>query len=350
MRPLPTQMPAVGITAARPASQADALLDLQLPLPIPEPMDVLVQVEAISVNPADYRVRLRKPDDGETTILGWDAAGTVVACGRDADRYFQVGDAIYYAGDVGRAGCNSAYQRVDARLAARRPARWHASQAAALPLTGLTAWEALVESMGLVPEVPAYGQTLLIVGGAGGVGSIAIQLARLVPGLQVVATASRPETQAWCRQMGAQLVMDHTRPLQAQLQAAGVGAVDRVLLLNQPDAHFPALAELIAPFGHLVNIVPFKQPPDLNLLMRKSVHFSWTYMFTRSSFQTVDMARQGEILARYTALADAGLIRSTEREHLGEINAHNLGMAHARLERGDAIGKLTLAGFSNLEE
>lgn len=348
MNPLPESMPAVAVKQAHPIAHAEALLDVQLPIPSPEAYDLLVKVEAISVNPADYRVRLRKADDGKHTILGWDAAGVVVACGKEAKALFQAGDKVYYAGDVGRDGSNSAYQCIDARLVAHRPANWSAAEAAALPLTGLTAWEALVESMGFTPDIPVTGQTLLVIGGAGGVGSIAIQLARQVPGLQVVATASRPETVAWCHQMGAHIVIDHGLPLQPQLKAAGVRSVEAVLLLNQPDLHFPAVAELIAPFGQIVNIVPFTQPPDLNLLMRKSVRFSWTYMFTRSSFRTADMARHGDILARYAALAEAGLIRSTAREHLGEINARNLSNAHARLERGDAIGKQTLAGFSNL--
>ncbi|WP_253272381.1 zinc-binding alcohol dehydrogenase family protein [Chromobacterium subtsugae] len=343
---LPPQMPAVGILAAPPAE----LRDLILPVPTPAGWDVLVRVDAVAVNPADCRVRRRKADDGQAAVLGWDAAGVVAACGAEAAAWFQPGDSIYYAGDVNRPGCNSAYQLVDARLAARSPANWSAVEAAALPLTGLTAWEALFEHLGYAPDAPADGRTLLVVGGAGGVGSIAIQLARLVPGLRVVATASRAESTAWCRQMGAHEVIDHSLPLRPQLEAIGIPAVQSVLLLNRPDEHFAALAELIAPFGHIANVVPFSRPVELNALMRKSASFSWNYMFTRSMFQTADMARQGDILARLTALAEAGRIRSTRREHLGQLSARALGDAHARLERGDAIGKLTLSGFSNFQE
>ena len=346
MNRLPLQMPAVGILASPPAE----LRDLTLPVPTPAGWDVLVRVDAVAVNPADCRVRRRKADDGQAVVLGWDAAGVVAACGAEAAARFQPGDAVYYAGDVNRPGCNSAYQLVDARLAARRPVNWSAAEAAALPLTGLTAWEALFEHLGYAPDAPADGRTLLVVGGAGGVGSISIQLARLAPGLRVVATASRPESAAWCRQMGAHQVIDHRRPLRPQLEAIGIRAVQSVLLLNRADEHFAALAELIAPFGHIVNIVPFAQPPDLNALMRKSASVSWSYMFTRSSFQTADMARQGDILARLTALAEAGRIRSTWREDLGELSAGNLSAAHARLERGDAIGKLTLSGFAKLQQ
>ncbi|UTH75269.1 zinc-binding alcohol dehydrogenase family protein [Chromobacterium sp. IIBBL 290-4] len=341
MNLLPTQMPAVGIQAPPPAE----LRDVFLPVPTPAGHDILVRVDAVAVNPADCRVRQRKLDDGQVVVLGWDAAGVVVACGAEAAERFRPGDAVYYAGDVNRPGCNSAYQLVDARLAARRPANWSAEEAAALPLTGLTAWEALFEHLGYAPEASAAGQTLLVLGGAGGVGSIAIQLARLAPGLRVIATASRPESVNWCRQMGAHEVIDHRQPLRPQLQAIGVEGLQSVLLLNRPDEHFAALAELMVPFGHIVNIVPFSQPPEINLLMRKSVSLSWNYMFTRSMFQTADMARQGEILADLARLAEAGRIRSTQREHLGSLSARNLSAAHVRLARGDTIGKLTLSGF-----
>ncbi|MGC0155715.1 zinc-binding alcohol dehydrogenase family protein [Chromobacterium vaccinii] len=343
---LPKQMQAVGILAAPPSP----LIDMSLPVFAPQGWDILATVEAVAVNPADCRVRQRKADDGQAAVLGWDAAGTVAACGADAAAKFRPGDAVYYAGDVNRPGCNSAYQLVDARLAARRPANWSAAEAAALPLTGLTAWEALFERLGYAPDAPAEEQTLLVVGGAGGVGSIAIQLARLVPGLRVIATASRPESVGWCRQMGAHEVVDHSQPLRAQLQAIGVETVQSALLLNRPDEHFAALAELVAPFGRIVNIVPFSRPPEINLLMRKSASLSWTYMFTRSSFQTADMARQGEILASLAELAEAGRIRSTLRENIGELSAANFSAAHARLERGDTMGKLALSGFANRQE
>ena len=343
-------MPAIGVFAAHAAEEPDALQAVMLPIPTAGKNDLLIQVEAISVNPADYRVRQRKLADGQPSILGGDSAGTVVACGTDAAHAFKKGDAVYYAGDITRPGCNSAYQLVDWRLVAQRPIRWSAEEAAALPLTGLTAWEALFEHLGYSPHVALpEDQTLLIIGGAGGVGSIAIQLARLVPGLRVVATASRAESADWCRHMGAEKVIDHALPLAPQLAKAGITEVSAVLLLNHPDNYFPILAELIAPQGRIVNIVPFDQPPDLNLLMQKSIRYSWSYMFTRALFQTSDMSRQGEILSKLTELANVNQIKTTHREHLGFITPANLRNAHSRLERGNTIGKLTLTGFSTKE-
>ncbi|MYN44781.1 zinc-binding alcohol dehydrogenase family protein [Pseudoduganella sp. FT93W] len=343
-------MQAIGVFAAHAADEPTALQELALPIPAPGDNDLLIQVDAISVNPADYRVRLRKQPNGRPDVLGWDAAGTVIACGPGAGHAFNPGDAVYYAGDILRPGCNSAYQLVDWRLVANRPKAWPAEAAAALPLTGLTAWEALFEQLGYAPDVALpEKQTLLIIGGAGGVGSIAIQLARLVPGLRVIATAARPQSADWCRQMGAEWVLDHSLALAPQLEEAGIREVHAVLLLNRPDYYFPILAQLIAPQGKLVNIVPFDQPPELNLLMQKSIRYSWTYMFTRSLFQTADMARQGEILSELTRLANAGRIRTTRSEHLGPITLANLLTAHRRLERGSTIGKLTLTGFSTKE-
>ncbi|GGX88914.1 zinc-binding alcohol dehydrogenase family protein [Vogesella alkaliphila] len=330
-------MPAVGVL------NADDFHAVMLPVPTPGEHDLLVKVEAISVNPADYRVHQRKQDDGRLDILGWDAAGTVLACGSAAARHFRPGDTVYYAGDITRPGGNSARQLVDWRLAAHRPAGWSAEAAAALPLTGLTAWEALFEQMAYTPHrALEQAQTLLVIGGAGGVGSIAIQLARLVPGLTVVATASRQASAVWCRQMGAHHVIDHGRPLAPQLEQAGLPDIHGVLLLNRPDHYWQPVAELIAPHGHIVNIVPFDRPPDLNLLMRKSIRYSWTYMFTRPLFQTRDMAKQGKALQQLTALAESGQIRSTRNEHLGALTPDTLRNAHQRLLRGDAIGKLTL--------
>ncbi|MDC7712221.1 zinc-binding alcohol dehydrogenase family protein [Vogesella indigofera] len=330
-------MPAIGVL------NADDFHAVMLSVPTPGEHDLLIKVDAINVNPADYRVHQRKQDDGRLDILGWDAAGTVLACGSIAARHFRPGDAVYYAGDISRPGCNSAQQLVDWRLVARRPAGWSAEAAAALPLTGLTAWEALFEQMAYTPHrTLEQAQTLLVIGGAGGVGSIAIQLARLVPGLTVVATASREASAAWCRQMGAHHVIDHSRPLAPQLEQAGLPDVHGVLLLNRPDHYWQPVAELISPHGHIVNIVPFDRPPDLNLLMRKSVRYDWTYMFTRPLFQTRDMAKQGQALQQLTALAESGQIRTTRNEHLGALTPDTLRSAHQHLLRGDAIGKLTL--------
>lgn len=337
-------MKAVGTFRSLPINDPEALLEWELPEPRAGEMDLLVRVEAISVNPADYRVRQRKADDGAFTVLGWDVAGEVVGIG-SAVTGFSIGDAVFYAGDLTRPGGNSEFHAVDARIVGHRPRSVSAAAAAALPLTALTAWEALFERLGLSIEEDSTDRTLLIVGGAGGVGSIAIQLARLVPGLTVVATASRPQSRAWCQQLGAHAVIDHFADMGAQISALGFLAPDLILLLNDPDRHYPALAEMLAPQGVICSIVPFDQPPDMNLLMRKSAGFVWEFMFTRSMFQTPDMAAQGRILNRITSLIEDGRLVSTEAENLGPINAANLRAAHTRLEDRRTIGKLVLVGF-----
>lgn len=337
-------MKSTGILRNLPLDHPELLIDRDIPEPLPGENDLLVRVEAVSVNPADYRVRMRKADDGVYQVLGWDAAGTVVEVGAKCSG-FSVGDAVFYAGDLTRPGANSEFHAVDARIVGHRPRTLTAEAAAALPLTALTAWEALFEKLGLHIETPATGRTLLIVGGAGGVGSVAIQLARLVPGLTVIATASRPQSRAWCERLGAHAVIDHFADMPAQIAASGLNSPDLILLANDPDSHYPMLTELIAAQGTICLIVPFDNPPDLNLIMRKSVAFAWEFMFTRSMFQTSDMAMQGRILDHIAVLVDAGSLLSTEAENLGPINAANLRRAHARLEQGRTIGKLVLAGF-----
>lgn len=337
-------MKAIGTTRALPIGDSEALIERDIPMPVPGATDLLVRVEAIAVNPADYRMRQRKADDGVFAVLGWDVAGEVVAVGASVSG-FSPGDTVFYAGDLTRPGGNSEFHAVDARIVGHRPERLSAPAAAALPLTSLTAWEALFERLRQAPGESAEGRTLLIVGGAGGVGSIAIQLARLVPDLRVVATASRPESRAWCERLGAHAVIDHFGDMKAGLSASGLTASDLVLLLNDPDRHYPAVADLLAPQGTICSVVPFDAPPDLNLIMRKSASFVWEFMFTRSMFRTPDMAKQGEILNRIAALIDEGRIVSTESDILGPIDAATLRTAHARLEQGRTIGKLVLAGF-----
>ncbi len=336
-------MKAIGTIRALPIDDSNALIERDIAMPVVDATDLLVRVEAIAVNPADYRVRQRKANDGVFAVLGWDIAGEVVETGVSVTG-FAPGDKVFYAGDLNRAGGNSEFHAVDARIVGHR-LRLSASAAAALPLTSLTAWEALFERLGLAPGASADGRTLLIVGGAGGVGSIAIQLARLVPDLTVIATASRPESRAWCEQLGAHAVVDHFGDMKADIAALGFADPDLVLLLNDPDRHYPALAELLAPQGTICSVVPFNQPPDLNLIMRKSAGFVWEFMFTRPMFHTKDMAKQGEILNRIVALIDDGQIVSTQKEILGPIDAATLRTAHAQLEQGHTIGKLVLAGF-----
>lgn len=339
------RMKAVGIYKALPIEHPDALVDLEVPLPVPGALDLLVRVEAISVNPADCRVRGRKVDDKQFAILGWDVAGTVVAMGSEVSAEFKPGDAVYYAGDLTRPGANSEFHVADFRIVGHRPRKISASEAAAIPLTALTAWETLFTRIGFSRTEPNRLKTLLIVGGAGGTGSMAIQLAQLILDLRVIATASRPESQAWCRDLGAHDVIDHFGDMREQLLNLGLPHVDAILLLNDPDRHFPALAEILAPQGTLCSIVPFKETPDINSLMRKSATFVWEFMFTRSMFGTADIGAQRDILNTVARLIDAGQIKSAAAQDLGAVTAENLRIAHSRLESERTIGKLTLTGF-----
>ncbi|QRM33132.1 zinc-binding alcohol dehydrogenase family protein [Microvirga sp. VF16] len=337
-------MKSIGLFKSLPIKDPNSLIDRDLPEPTPGDADLLVRVAAIAVNPADCRVRRHKADDGQFAVLGWDVAGEVIKVGRTASG-FSAGDAVYYAGDLTRPGGNSEFQAVHAAIVGHRPKSITPAEAAALPLTALTAWEALFERLGLSLTGLAGDRTLLIVGAAGGVGSMAIQLARLVPGLTVVATASRPQSRAWCERLGAHAVIDHFGDMAAQLTALGRPAPELILLLNDPDRHYPVLAEVLAPQGRICSVVPFDHPPDINLIMRKSAGFMWEFMFTRPMFATADRARQGAILNAIAAMIDDGRLVSTATETLGLINAANLRVAHARLESGRTLGKLVLSGF-----
>lgn len=340
-------MKAVGLWQAHPADASEALVDHDIPAPEPGPGDLLVGVEAVGVNPADARVRMRKTDDGTFQVLGWDVAGTVVETGSDAAG-FAPGDKVFYAGDLTRPGGNAEMHVIEAALAARRPQTIAASAAAALPLTALTVWESLFDRLAL-PEPGAAdvlpGKTLLVVGGAGGVGSMAIQVAKLLPGLTVIATASREASREWCLSLGADAVIDHSADMPAEIATRGLPAPDLILLAADPDVHFPALAQLVAPQGRICCIVPFDAPPDMNLLMQKSASLAWEFMFTRSMFATPDRAHQGEILAKVAALIDAGRLTPRAPQDLGQITAQNLLTAHRRIESKRTMGKLVLAGF-----
>ena len=330
-----------------------ALVDTELPEPVTGPRDLLVRIEAVAVNPIDTKLRAAVGEGDPPRQLGWDGAGVVAAVGERVGR-FRVGDAVMFAGDAGRAGCNAEAVLVDERLVGRKPARLSWAEAASVPLTGLTAWEALFERLDLDPDAGAAegapggggGQdpSLLILGGAGGVGSIAIQLARRA-GAVVIASASRPESAAWVRQLGAHHVVDHHRPLAPQLTALGFGAVDLIANFSDTDAYWEVMAELIAPLGSIVAIVGNRHPLDLNRLKAKSVTFAWEFMFSRSQFQTADMGRQGEILDRLAQLLEAGELRPTLGRTFSPINAANLEIAHAQLASGSTIGKIALMGW-----
>ncbi|WP_115561496.1 zinc-binding alcohol dehydrogenase family protein [Xanthomonas arboricola] len=340
-------MKAVALTRYLPIDNPASLLDIDVPAPAaPSGYDLLVRVEAISVNPVDTKLRAPKPQPlAEPKILGYDAAGVIEAVGPEVTA-FAVGDEVYYAGDIGRPGSNAQYQLVDARIAGCKPTSLSFAQAAALPLTTLTAWELLFQRMPFAFDgARNRGRHLLIIGGAGGVGSIAIQLARHA-GFTVIATASRPESIEWVRQMGAQQVIDHHQPLQPQLQALGLPHVDAALNLADTDRYWQQLGEILAPQGHVGLIVEPRGPLMIgDPYKSKCIGIHWELMFARSRYATGDMVEQHRILNRTASLIDAGELRTTHTETLSPINADNLREAHRRLEGGSTIGKLVLAGW-----
>jgi NADPH2:quinone reductase len=330
---------AVGYRESLPVTNPESLQDLQVSAPKPKPFDVIVRVEAVSVNPVDFKQRRRQSStDGEPVILGWDAAGVIEEVGSEVTD-LKVGDRVFYAGSIKRPGANSELHAVDGRLVAKMPNSLTFSEAAAIPLTALTAYEALYDQLRV-----KQGQSILIIGGAGGVGSIAIQLAKLA-GLQVITTASRPETFAWAKQMGADYVLNHKEPLLSQMQSLGLSEVDAIFNTVDTEAYWAQMAELIKPFGRIVSIVESPRPLDLTLLMRKSVTFSWELMFTRSMYQTSDMSEQSKILEKIAQRIDEGKLKATKARELGTINAHNLRRAHEILESGQSIGKIVLSGW-----
>lgn len=338
-------MKAVGLTRYLPIEDPQSLQDLELPKPEPTGHDVLVRVEAVSVNPVDTKVRAPKPQqESPPKVLGYDAAGVIEAVGEQVT-LFQPGDQVYYAGDITRSGSNAQFQLVDERIVGRKPATLDFAQAAALPLTTITAWELLFHRMPFSFDAENNALSLLIIAGAGGVGSIAIQLARHA-GFTVIATASRPETVDWCTAMGAQHVIDHRQPLAPQLAALGFANVDAVLNLADTDRYWQPIGEIIAPLGHVGLIV---EPSGLLKIgdpyKAKSVGIHWEMMFARPRFRTPDMIEQHRLLNRASGLIDAGELRTTHSETLGIINAENLREAHRRLESGSSIGKLVLVGW-----
>ena len=336
-------MKAVGYRQSLPIDDPASLEDLSLPDPAPGGRDLLVRVKAISVNPVDTKVRKgARPGADGAKVLGWDAVGTVEAVGA-AVSAFKPGDRVYYAGSITRPGTNSELHVVDERIAALAPKSLEDAQAAALPLTTITAYELLFDRL-KVPKNGGAGQTLLVTGGAGGVGSILIQLARQLTQLRVVATASRVETRAWCLALGAHAVIDHSKPLAAELKAAGIGEVDMVASLTQTGQHYAQIIESLKPQGQLA-VIDDLPSLDAMPLKTKCISLHWEMMFARSRFETPDIAEQGALLAEVAALVDAGRIRTTANASFGTINAANLRKAHALIESGTAQGKVVLAGF-----
>ena len=340
-------MKAVGLHQYLPIDNEESLVDLEVDKPQPGPRDLLVSVKAIAVNPVDTKVRAPKPEpvtEATPKILGWDAAGEVVAMGSEV-KNFQVGDQVFYAGDITRPGCNSEYQVIDSRIVGKMPRTQDYSAAAALPLTSITAWEGLFDRLGISSIGADAGKSILIVGGAGGVGSIAIQLARKLGKLNVIATASRTKSSMWVKQMGASHVVNHRNPLDEELRDIGFDTVDYILCLNNTDQHFPAMANAIKPQGKICTIVENSAPLEMGLLKTKSATFVWEFMFTRAMFQTEDMDQQGILLNRIAKLVDKEEVIPTVGEVIEPINAANLRLAHRQLETGRTIGKIVLAGW-----
>ncbi len=334
-------MKAIGYRKAGPISARDALIDLEVEAPRPGSRDLLVEVRAVSVNPVDVKLRAAAAPQGDHRILGFDAAGVVLEVGREVT-LFRPGDEVFHAGDVTRPGTNAEFHLVDERIVGRKPASLDFATAAGMPLTAITAWEMLFDSFGLA-EGRGPGETLLVIGGAGGVGSILIQLAKRLTGLRVVATASRPDTRAWVEKMGADEVIDHRQPLDEEMKALGV-APRYVAALTHTDRHFPAIVELVKPRGHIALI---DDPAGLDIvpLKTKALSVSWEFMFTRSMFATEDMEAQHVLLDRVAALLDDGTLAPTVNEDFGELTVANLRRAHEHQESGTAIGKSVLRGI-----
>ena len=337
-------MKAVALTRYLPINDPESLQDFELPKPVPEKRDLLVGTEAVSVNPVDVKVRAAKAGvEKEPKILGWDAAGVVEQVGTEVT-LFRPGDEVYYAGSITRPGTNSEYHLVDERIVGKKPARLTFAEAAALPLTTITAWETFFERLHIDRAGADAGKLLLIIGGAGGVGSIGMQIAKFA-GLKVIATASRRETREWCINLGADYVIDHRQPLKTELEKIGIGQVDYIANFSNTDLYWTAMADIIAPEGAVCSIVENSEPLDLNILKSKSATFAWEFMFTKSMFNTSNMEAQGALLNEVAQLIDSQLIRTTLTETVPTINAKNLRDVHERIESGRSIGKIVLAGW-----
>ncbi|HQT61727.1 MAG TPA: zinc-binding alcohol dehydrogenase family protein [Acidiphilium sp.] len=335
-------MKAVAFTHSLPITADDALIDIEAPDPVLRAHDVLVEIRAVSVNPVDTKIRRRNEPLGEPRILGFDASGIVRAVGPGVTR-FGIGDEVFYAGSVDRQGSNAQFQAVDERLVARKPRSLSFAEAAALPLTTLTAWEMLFDRFS-IPRDRVHHDTLLIVGGAGGVGSMAIQLARQLTGLVVVATASRPETINWCSSLGAHHVIDHHHPVAAQLEMVEASAPSYIFCTNHVEKHWRELCHVLAPEGR-IGLIESTGPLDMHEIFNKSASVHTEYMFARSLHQTAQMIEQHHILQSVSRLVDQEVLRTTMTENYGPITAANLRRAHAAIESGTTRGKIVLEGF-----
>lgn len=335
-------MKAIGFKTSLPIAEEESFIAFETPKPVPGERDLVVKISAVSVNPVDFKIRQNSTKDTilETPkIIGWDAVGIVEAVGEKVS-LFKVGDEVFYAGDITKPGSNAEYQVIDERIVGRKPKSLSLEESAVIPLTGLTAWEILFDRIRINPEKDK-GKSILIIGGAGGVGSIAIQLAKKVAGLTVIATASRPETIAWCKEQGADYVVDH-RNLIASVQEAGFQQVDFILDFVDTNSYWDTMVELIKPQGHIASITGSSDPVALNKLKNKSASFSWELMYTRSMYETDDMEEQHVILNKLADLLDQGMLKSTLNVTLTGLTVANFKKAHELLESGKTIGKIAI--------
>ena len=341
-------MKAIGYINNLPIDHAESLMDIELDQPKAQGQDLLIKIDAIAVNPVDTKIRQNVPSSSSShKVIGWDAVGEVIAIGEDVSQ-FKPGDKVFYAGDLNRQGSNAEYQLVDERLVGLKPKSLSKAEAAALPLTAITAWELLFERLGIQMQSPdlkaVSNEVILVVGAAGGVGSILIQIAKAISGATIIATASRESSQAWVKELGADYVIDHTQDLETQIDALNIGQVTHVASLNATDSYFDQYIELLAPFGKIALI---DDPASLDVvkMKRKSLSLHWEFMYTHSMFQTSDMNKQHLLLNRVADLVDQGYIHTTVNQNLGPINAANLKKAHQTIESATAIGKIVLEGF-----
>ncbi len=335
-------MKAIGFKQSLPITEKDSFIEFEMDKPTPAGYDLLVKIVAISVNPVDFKIRQKAAKDtvlATPKVIGWDAVGTVEAVG-DKTSKFKIGDEVYYAGDITRNGCNAEYQLIDERIVGHKPKNLSDAEAAAIPLTGLTAWESLFDRIKINPETDK-GKTVLILAGAGGVGSIAIQIAKKVAGLTVIASASRPNSEKWCKDLGADFVVNH-HSLKAELEKIGHNQVDYILDFVDLEGYWETAAEIIKPQGHIVSITGSSKPLNLDLLKMKSVNFSWELMYTRSMFSTTDIEKQHLILNNIAGLLNDGTLKTTLTTTLKGFTVENLKKAHEMQETGKTIGKTVI--------
>jgi len=341
-------MKAIGYMQSLPISSPESLIDIELPQPTAAGYDLLVQVKSIAVNPVDYKIRQNvEPQGDKYKVLGWDAVGEVVAIG-DSVSNFKPGDTVFYAGDLNRQGGNAEFQLVDERIVGHKPKSLSDSEAAALPLTTITAWELLFERLAIKQQHPDLkkpcNDIILIVGAAGGVGSILVQLASVLTGATVIATASRDSSAKWVKNLGADFVIDHSKPLAEQIVQLDIGQVTHVASLTHTDSYLDSYVELLTPMGKIA-LIDEPKSLDISKLKLKSLSLHWEFMFTRSMFKATDISEQHHLLNKVSDLIDQGYIKTTIGKNLGTINAKNLRAAHEALESGKSIGKIVLQGF-----